>query len=85
MPSSNVPVRKFHSAVWKEFKLPYDFGEPRCAHAASLTDFEDLQLMVVGGLTQPFYETTMKLKVRCAFSLEDVQNDAYCAVYLALF
>lgn len=71
IPPSDIPVTKLPPAVWKEFKLPYDFGEPRCAHSAGMADIligassqlVEQRLMIVGGLTQPFYETAMKLKV----------------------
>lgn len=70
--TSKMGVMKLPPAVWKEFKLPYDFGEPRCAHTASVVgilmarsdELEEQQLLIVGGLTQPFYETSMKLKVK---------------------
>lgn len=71
MPKSKMAVMKLLPAIWKEFKLPYDFGEPRCAHTASVVgilmarsdELQEPRLYVVGGLTQPFYETSVKLKV----------------------
>ncbi|PSN36875.1 Kelch domain-containing protein 2 [Blattella germanica] len=45
---------------WMEFTLPYDHGEPRCAHTACVFDGE---LLIHSGSTQPFYETRLKLKV----------------------
>ncbi|XP_026278136.1 kelch domain-containing protein 2 isoform X2 [Frankliniella occidentalis] len=70
IPSSDIPVLKLPPALWREFKLPYDFGEPRCAHAACIVgvlfegscDLKEPRMVVIGGLTQPFYETAMKLK-----------------------
>ncbi|KAK3914832.1 Kelch domain-containing protein 1 [Frankliniella fusca] len=66
----DISVEKLPSAVWREYKLPYDFGEPRCAHAACIvgisfpesSELEEPRMVIVGGLTQPFYETAMKLK-----------------------
>ncbi|KAJ9589657.1 hypothetical protein L9F63_017146 [Diploptera punctata] len=44
---------------WKELVLPYDHGEPRCAHTACVKDGE---LLIHSGSTQPYYETRLKLK-----------------------
>ena len=45
---------------WRELVLPYDHGEPRCAHTACVWGGE---LLIHSGSTQPFYETRLKLKV----------------------
>ncbi|CAG2053391.1 unnamed protein product, partial [Timema podura] len=45
---------------WREYPLRYDHGEPRCSHVAVATAGGDL--IVHSGLTQPFYDTVLKLK-----------------------
>lgn len=47
---------------WKLLSLPYDHGEPCCAHAACFFKNERL-LCIHSGVTQPFYETIIKLQV----------------------
>ncbi|XP_075232882.1 kelch domain-containing protein 1-like isoform X2 [Lycorma delicatula] len=46
---------------WKLLSLPYDHGEPCCAHAACFFKNERL-LCIHSGVTQPFYETIIKLQ-----------------------
>lgn len=40
--------------------LPYDHGEPRCGHTSTLINFV---LIILSGVTQPFYKTEVKLEV----------------------